>query len=62
MVSKPVNDQQPEFTIQQEDFPALPGSASKSSGIFKDVNIFAGKGNLFSGKNFNIEMTVYTAQ
>ncbi|XP_064629756.1 CCR4-NOT transcription complex subunit 2-like isoform X2 [Lineus longissimus] len=48
MVSKPVNDSQPEFTIQQEDFPALPGSASKSSGIFKDVNIFAGKGNLFS--------------
>jgi hypothetical protein len=29
MVSKPVSDQTPEFQIQQEDFPALPGATSK---------------------------------
>ena len=29
MVSKPVQDPAPEFQIQQEDFPALPGAQSK---------------------------------
>ena len=29
MVSKPVQEPTPEFQIQQEDFPALPGTQSK---------------------------------
>jgi hypothetical protein len=29
MVKNPVQDQTPEFQIQQEDFPALPGAQSK---------------------------------
>ena len=29
MVSKPVSEPAPEFHIQQEDFPALPGAQSK---------------------------------
>ena len=29
MVSKPVAETAPEFQIQQEDFPALPGAQSK---------------------------------
>ena len=29
MVSKPVQDQTPEFQIQDSDFPALPGAQSK---------------------------------
>ena len=29
MVSKPMPESTPEFTIQQEDFPALPGAQSK---------------------------------
>lgn len=30
MVSKPVAETAPEFQIQQEDFPALPGAQSES--------------------------------
>ena len=30
MVSKPSQEPTPEFQIQQEDFPALPGAQSKS--------------------------------
>lgn len=36
MVSKPVQDQTPEFQIQQEDFPALPGAQSTLSIFVSD--------------------------
>ncbi|XP_052087506.1 CCR4-NOT transcription complex subunit 2-like isoform X2 [Mytilus californianus] len=37
MVSKPVSDQTPEFQIQQEDFPALPGATNPPSSSSGDA-------------------------
>ena len=37
MVSKPVSDQTPEFQIQQEDFPALPGATNPPTSSSGDV-------------------------
>ncbi|KAL3881683.1 hypothetical protein ACJMK2_028088 [Sinanodonta woodiana] len=60
MVSKPVQEQTPEFTIQQEDFPALPGAQSTLSMFVSDPTSSSGSSdlsrktpiNLISGSSF----------
>lgn len=43
MVSKPVAETAPEFQIQQEDFPALPGAQSESQRERERLRLYNGE-------------------